>query len=154
MKLLPNELELVTSNENKIILTNHRIQMTDSVWGQSFFISIFLEDISSIETKYKSNLLFLILAVLFVLGGIFAAVNGGGGGQGSGGGGTFIAGLIIGGIFFALWWFTRKHVISIGSNGGASLNFMVQGMGNEKINDFVHKVSLAKQTRVNQLFKQ
>lgn len=144
MKLLPNELEVVTSNDNKIILTNHRIQMNDSMWGQSFFISIFLEDISSIETKYKSYIFFLILAGISVLGGIFGVV--------SGNEEAFLS-LIFGGIFFAAWWFTRKHVISISSNGGSSLNFIVQGMGNEQINDFVYKVSLAKQTRVNQLHK-
>ena len=71
MKLLPNEEKLITSNEDKIVLTNHRIQMTDSFWGQSFTISIFLEDISSIEIKYKSNILLLILGAICVLGGFY-----------------------------------------------------------------------------------
>ena len=146
MKLLPNEEKLITSNADKIILTNHRIQMTDSVWGQSFTISIFLEDISSMEIKYKSNILFIILGVICVLGGVYTA------GQ-HGGSEAMIGGLVLGGIFFALWWFTRKHIISISSDGGASLNFMVQGMGKDKIADFIHNVSLAKQTRVNQLHK-
>lgn len=146
MKLLPNEENLVTSNGDKIILTNHRIQMTDSVWGQSFTVSIFLEDISSIEIKYKSNILLLILGAICVLGGFYMA------GQ-HGGNDGMIGGLVLGGIFFAIWWFTRKHIISISSDGGASLNFMVQGMGDEKINNFVHDVSLAKQKRVNQLAK-
>jgi hypothetical protein len=146
MKLLPNEEKLITSNADKIILTNHRIQMTDSVWGQSFTVSIFLEDISSIEIKYKSNILLIILGVICVLGGFYMA------GQSRGSEGM-IGGLVLGAIFFAIWWFTRKHIISIASDGGASLNFMVQGMGDEKINDFIHNVSLAKQTRVNQLAK-
>lgn len=146
MKLLPNEEKLITSNEDKIILTNHRIQMTDSVWGQSFTVSIFLEDISSIEIKYKSNILLLILGAICVLGGFYV------GGQGSGIEGM-LGGIVLGGIFFAVWWFTPKHIISISSDGGASLNFMVKGMGDDKINDFVHNVSLAKQTRVNQLAK-
>ncbi len=145
MKLLPNEEKLITSNENKIILTNHRIQMTDSVWGQSFTISIFLEDISSLEIKYKSNIIFIILGVIYLLGGVYMARQGGSE--------AMIGGLVLGGIFFALWWFTRKHIISISSDGGASLNFMVQGMGEDKIADFIHNVSLAKQTRVNQLHK-
>ena len=141
MKLLPNEEKLITSNEDKIVLTNHRIQMTDSFWGQSFTISIFLEDISSIEIKYKSNILLLILGAICVLGGFYMGFKG------------MPLGLVLGGIFFAVWWFTRKHIISISSDGGSSLNFMVQGMGDEKINDFVHNVSVAKQTRVNQLAK-
>lgn len=145
MKLLPNEEKLITSNKDKIILTNHRIQMTDSVWGQSFTISIFLEDISSLEIKYKSYILFIILGVICLYGGVYMA--------GQEESEAMIGGLVLGGIFFALWWFPRKHIISISSDGGASLNFMVQGMGDDKIADFIHNVSLAKQTRVNQLHK-
>ena len=143
MNLLPNEEKLVSSNEDKIILTNHRIHLTDSVWGQSFTISIFLEDISSIEIKYKSTILFIILGVLCILGGFYASAQGG----------SFLGGIFLGGIFLALWWFTRKHVVSVSSNGGSSLNFIVQGMADEKISDFVHKISVAKQTRVNQIHK-
>lgn len=145
MKLLPNEEKLITANEDKIILTNHRIEMTDSVWGQSFTISIFLEDISSLEIKYKSNIIFIILGVICLLGGVYMA--------GQGGSEAMIGRLVLGGIFFALWWFSRKHIISISSKGGTSLNFMVQGMGDDKIADFIQNVSLAKQTRVNQLHK-
>lgn len=146
MRFLPNEEKLITSNKDKIILTNYRIQMTDRVWGQSFTISIFLEDISSIEIKYKSNILLLLLCTICVLGGLYIA------GQSNGIEGM-LGGVILGGIFFAMWWFTRKHIISISSDGGSSLNFIVQGMGDEKIHDFVHNVSLAKQARVNQLAK-
>ena len=110
MNLLPNEEKLVSSNEDKIILTNHRIHLRDSVWGQSFTISIFLEDISSIEIKYKSNIVFMILGVICILGGFYAA----------GQGGNLLGGIVIGGIFLALWWFTRKHVVSVSSNGGSS----------------------------------
>lgn len=146
MKLLPNEEKLITSNEDKIVLTNHRIQMTDSLWGQSFTIWIFLEDISSIEIKYRSRIAFLILAAISVLTGYAMSIRFRGNPE-------MFSGLIVGGIFFALWWFSRKHVISISSNGGSALNFMVQGMADEKINDFAYKVSLAKLTRVNQLAK-
>lgn len=145
MKLLPNEEKLITSNSEKIILTNHRIQMTESVWGQSFTISIFLENISSFEIKYKNNILFFILGLICLGGGIFMA------GQEVSEG--LIGGLVLGSIFFALWRGTRKHIISISSDGGASLNFIVQGMSDDAIADFIHKVSVAKQTRVNQLHK-
>lgn len=91
-------------------------------------------------------MLFIILGAICILGGAYMA------GQ-HGGSETVIGGLVLGGIFFALWWFTRKHIISISSDGGASLNFTVQGMGGDKIADFIHNVSLAKLTRVNQLHK-
>ncbi|MEI6142597.1 MAG: hypothetical protein WCP85_25195 [Mariniphaga sp.] len=138
MTLLPNEAKIITSDDEKIILTNHRIQMTDSVWGQSFFISIFLEDISSITIKYKSNIIFIILTAFCALGSAYYQAP---------------MGLVPTLIFFAVFWFTRKHVISISSNGAASLIFQVEGMDDKKISDFVYEVSLAKQTRVNQLHK-
>jgi hypothetical protein len=146
MKLLPNEEKLVSSNDDKIVLTNHRIQMTDSVWGQSYTISISLENISSIEIKYKSNIILLVLGALSVLAGLYAASE-------NRDSDSMLGGIALGLGFFALWWFTRKHIVSISSNGGSSLDFMVQGMGEERIADFIYKVSLAKQARTNQLAK-
>lgn len=143
MKLLPNEEKLITSNDDKIILTNHRIQLIDSVWWQSYTITIFLEDISSIEIKYKSIIWLLILGALCLLWDFYLS--------GTGRGNEWL--LILGAIFIAVWWFSRKHIISISSDGGSSLNFIVQGMSDDQINDFIHNVSLAKQTRVNQLAK-
>lgn len=145
MKLLPNEEVLTTSNDDKIILTNHRIQMTCPVWGESYSISIFLDDISSIVIKNKRNVLFIVLCVICLVGGVCMAIEGASE--------SMIVGLVLGGLFFALWWFSRKYIISISPDGGASLNFMVQEMGEETINEFIHDVSLAKQSRINQLYK-
>jgi hypothetical protein len=146
MKLLPNEEQLLTSNEDKIILTNFRIQMTDKEWGQSFNISIFLEDISSIEVKYRSHIILIVLGIICVLGGFYM------GGQ-HGGSNVMTTGIVLGGIFFAAWWFTRRHIISISSDGGSSLNFLVTGMGEDTITNFIYKLSLAKFNRINQLQK-
>ena len=158
MKLLPNEEAVLSSNGDKIILTNYRIQMTDSEWGQSFNISIFLEDISSIEVKYSSHIILIIIGIICVLGGFFmgnaytahSAEYSQGGGIGSS---AMFTGIIFGGMFFAAWWFTRKHIISISSDGGSSLNFLVTGMSDDTISDFIYKLSFAKNTRVNQLHK-
>ncbi len=136
MKLLSNEKELLTSNGNKIILTNYRIQLKDSIWGQSFAIIIFLEDISSIEVKYKSNLLFIALAILSLLFTVYSNNN---------------IGFLISCIFFAIWWFTRKHIIAIAPNGGSVLNFQVEGMNDSVIYDFIDNVSSAKLNRIGEL---
>ena|SRR6218665_320052 len=150
MKYLPAETLIAASRGDKLVLTNHRIQMTDSnFWGQSFTISIFLEDISSMEVKHKSNTLLLMLGIICVLGGFIR--NGFMDIVGSEY--AMFAGFVLGGIFFAIWFFTRKHIISISSNGGSSLNFIAQYMSDEKIDDFLYNVSLSKQTRVNQLAK-
>lgn len=146
MKLLPNEQKLITSNNDNVILTDHRIYMTEKEWGEAYTISIFLEDIRSIEIKYKSYILFIVLGILFFLAGVFFS-----GQIGSSGG--LLAGLIIGLVFLSIWRLTRKHVISITSVSGSSLNILVQGMSEGKIHDFVHTVSVAKQKRVNHLHK-
>jgi hypothetical protein len=128
--------------------------MTHKVWGKSSKITICLEDISSIETHYKSNILFLIIGVILALVGLVTGLS-------------FIravyssivmsapvglGGLVLGGIFIAIWWFTRKHLVTISSNGGSHLNFIVEKMSDEKIDNFVTSVLEAKIKRVNQLF--
>ncbi len=62
MQHLPDEEILVTSNQDTIVLTNQRIHMSDKQWGRTYQITIFLENISSIEVLYKSNPLFIIIA--------------------------------------------------------------------------------------------
>jgi len=146
MKLLPNEEQLFISKNKKMILTNHRVQLVEREWGQSSSITIFLEDISSIETKFKSDIWLLILAPLLVLGGFYV--------------GGFVvddiatvAGGILGLLSIATWWSTRKRLISISSDGGAQLNFAPHGMDTDKINELVQAVLIAKKARVDQLHK-
>lgn len=145
MKLLQNEEKLQSSNADKIVLTNQRILMQEEVWGKSYKISIFLEDISSIETHFKSNTLFLIIGIILAVAGLLL--------NSTGIKDTSAIGLIIGGIFIALWWFSRKHLVTIASNGGSSLNVFVQQMSEEKIEELVTIVQEAKLKRVNELFK-
>lgn len=139
MKILSNETKIVTSNADKVIVTNYRIYLTDQKLGQSYTSSIFLEDISSIEIKYSSNIVLLALGVIGILIGFLVD--------------EMILGFVAGVLFTILWWISRKHVIAVSPNGGSPMNILVQGMGEEKIADFVYKVSLAKQNRLNELYK-
>ena len=142
MKLLKNEEILISSNENKVVLTDHRISMFDEVWGKSYKISMFLEDISSFETHYKSNIFFLIIGVLLSIVGLLTFAKGG------------LGGIVFGGIFIALWLFSRKHLVTISSKGGKPLNFIVEQMTDDQIEEFVSQVQEAKLKRVNLLFNQ
>ncbi len=116
MKLLPNEEQLFISKNKKMILTNHRVQMVESEWGQSSSITIFLEDISSIEKKFKSDIWLLILAPLIILSGFFL--------------GSFyvseiatLAGIALGFLCLGIWWATRKRLISISSKSPAEMSY-------------------------------
>lgn len=145
MKLLQNEEKLITSDEDRMILTNYRITKRDEVWGKSYKISIFLEDISSIEVHFKSNIVFLIIGILLALAGLVMSSQGGAE--------SSVGSFVIGGIFIAIWWFNRKHIVSISSDGGSTLNILVKGMSDGKIEDFITSVQDAKLKRINQLYK-
>ena len=145
MKLLPNEVILLSSNEDKVILSNHRIEMTETKMGKSYNISIFLEDISSMEVKFNSYIILLIIGIIIVLAGIVLTKQTDGA--------SVIAGVLLGGVLIWLWWSSRKHIIKIASKGGSVLNFMTEGMSSDKINDFIYEVSMAKLKRLNQLVK-
>ena len=149
MTLLPNEHEVLTSNENKIILTNQRIHMTDKEWGRSFSITLFLEDISSTQILYKSNFFFLIIALLNLLFSIYIFLTSGEYYEMTPLKVSFVVGLL----FLVLWWFSRRHIISIYSDGGKPLEFMINKMPDEQIQHFFDKVQLAKAERMAELFK-
>jgi hypothetical protein len=145
MQLLPDEELLVTSNQDKVILTNQRVHLADKEWGRSYQITIFLENISSIENVYRSNPLLLVIAVLG-LGVALVTYNR-----------TYDGALTIGGfaagvIFLLLWLNSRRHMVTISSNGGGKLNLPIDGMSEAAVQDFVDKVEAAKGGRMNQLF--
>lgn len=141
MEYLDNEDKILSSTNDSLILTNQRIKLTNSKWGESYSIIIFLENISSIEKKYISHIWLIVLGVISALIGIYL-------------GNDYTGKLgIVGAIFFALWFFSRQHVLSISSNGGSSLNYSLVGMSENDIDEFLHQISKAKQTRVNELYK-
>jgi len=146
MKLLPTEEKILVSNEDKLILTDHRIYMKDSILGQSFQITIFLEDISSLEVKYRSRILYLIFFILGIISGITVGIMQ----EGI----ELTAGLIgLGILSLILWWYSRTHLIVISSDGGSPMIFRLKGMKDQTINEFIYEVSLAKQKRIRNLNK-
>ena len=144
MNLLSGEHLLVSSNDDKIILTDQRIHMRDKIWGRSYQITIFLEDISSIEHLYRNNILYIILAMLsFFLSVI--SINSGAGIP------AIYACFIVGGIFLSLWLGSRQRLIKISSKGGGALCFIIEGMDETYIEDFLYKVQEAKSNRLKEL---
>ena len=55
IQLFLNEEILVTTNQDKIVLTSQRVHLNDKDWGRSYHVALFLESISFIENIYKSN---------------------------------------------------------------------------------------------------
>lgn len=148
MKLLQNEEIVSNSDDSSIILTTTRIYKKEKAWGHSYSIYVFLEDISSTEITYKSNIFLLILTVISILAfAVFAGME-------------FQelrelkqspVLLIPISIFLLLWWLTKKHIISLTTHSGKSLTFIVTKISKERIEDFVHKLQTAKAKRLKEI---
>lgn len=148
MSLLQNEKEIILSNDNKVVLTNYRISMKYSSWANKYYISIFLEDVSSVENKNSSNFYYIIyslfsLFISFLLDFSYIKYY------------EYIKyiGFFMAFVFFYNWWLSRKKIISISSNGGSKLEFDVNSMTDKSVEDFIYEVLNAKQIRINQLNK-
>jgi hypothetical protein len=146
MQLFPDEEILVTSNQDKIVLTSQRVHLNDKEWGRSYQITLFLENISSIENVYKSNPVLLVIAALGLIAGLVTVDR-------AYEGGLAFVGFTVAVIFLLIWLNSRRHVVTISSNGGAKFNFLVERMDEAQVRDFVDKVQAAKAGRMNQLFR-
>lgn len=143
MDLLLNEKLIISSNDDKVVLTNYRVFMKNKSWVNNYYISIFLEDISSVENKYTSKITYLFYALFSVLTSIISINI------------TNIniqqiltsIGVLAALIFFVLWSTSRKNIISITSNGGTKLEFLVDGMSEKNIENFINDVLNAKQIK-------
>lgn len=143
MDLLLNEKLIISSNDDKVVLTNYRVFMKNKSWVNNYYISIFLEDISSVENKYTSKITYLFYALFSVLTSIISINI------------TNIniqqiltsIGVLAALIFFVLWSKSRKNIISITSNGGTKLEFLVDGMSEKNIENFINDVLNAKQIK-------
>ena len=137
MELLVNEKTILTSNNNRVVLTDHRIIVNDERLGQAYGITIFLEDISSIENSYKSKLLYLIVAAIILIVTMYLDMGSYG---------------FLGVLFFLFLWFvTRKHMIVINSNGGSSADILATYVSKQGVKEFIHQVVRAKAERVQML---
>lgn len=139
MNLFPGEELLVRSNNERIILTTHRIELSSKEWGTSYRNTIFLEDISSIEIRYTSFILALLLGILLITGGLIwssqAEIT------------PFNVSSIAGGFSILVYFLSRRHVVSISPNGGRAINFEIGSMSNLDLEEFIDKIQLAKLAR-------
>lgn len=142
MKTFNNEKVILASDNNKIFLTNYRVHMQVKEWGFNYSIGIFLEDISSVEVKYKSNILLLLIGCLIFISSIIFGLT-------ENESEVLSVGMLVGLISLFLWWLSRRHVICISPNGGAKMTFSIRGFDSDKIDDFILKLSQAKEERIS-----
>lgn len=166
MNLLHNEKIISISNGDKLTLTTHRVRFEYSsaslmaiiikaLQGQGDepakrnrnFISIFLEQITSIEYRYRSFRIFAILALLSVLGAIYLFKE-----NPDRNSGQAIAALLLALIFIILYYLTRKHIIQINTAKGTA-DFDLVVTHRDIVTQIIDQIDQAKNNRVLYLHK-
>lgn len=147
MNLLANEEQILISDENKVVLTTHRIQQTTKEWGSFYSLAFFLEDISSVELRAQNIPVLLILGGLAVIAGLYVGVQCGSRNQDA-----FIF-IVIGLALFGAWLLTKQRQIKITSSSGKSMGIDARRLTQQKSEEFIDKLQQAKSTRVDYLNK-
>lgn len=143
--LLGGERLLNQSSNNIVVLTTHRIRFNDTNSSHAHLVSIMLEKVSSCEVRYQSWPVVLVLGVVLGLFGGFALLQRGSGQE------VGILALVLGLVFIIAYFTSRKHIISISSDGGARIGFETKGLKREAVVTFVNEIEKAKNQRVLQL---
>jgi hypothetical protein len=143
-KYLFNDEQVITQSAGGVLtLTNLRLRYSISQWGKAHHVSLLLEKISSSEMHYRSKIIFVILAILAIPGGLIA--------------GTIVSlefigiGIGAGVVFIILYLFSRKHYLTISSDGGGKIHFHTKGMKREKVFDFINQLESAIKKRREEL---
>ena len=137
--LFDNEAFLSKSDDGLITLTSRRLRYNSSTLGKAHIISIALEKIASIEIHYRSWYLILITGILGL--GFELAMS-----TENQDDAAFF-GFALGAICIVVFFVTRKHVITVASDGGARINFYTRGMSRENLLHFINKIEQAKANR-------
>jgi hypothetical protein len=143
---LENEKVLGSSDGDNMVLTSQRIHYnTGSLFGGEY-ITMNLEDVSSLEVKHSSSLFFYICAGLGIIFMIFLDLDQR---QET----LMITTSIVTLVFVTLYLFSRKKIISICSKGASRMNIPVNKMSGEEIAVYLDRIAKAKDERLKELYK-
>lgn len=140
--LLEGEELLQHSPNNVVVLTTHRIRYHAVNSSEAHLVSVMLEKVSSCEVRYHSSPMVLILGVLLTILGAIACLQSLGGTEI--GAALLVVGLVVAFVYFA----TRRHIVSIASDGGARIRFETKGMKSDSIVALINNLEKAKHERM------
>jgi hypothetical protein len=141
-ELLPGESVLTFSENGLVTVTTHRIRYNNKVWGQSNFISIMLEKISSIQVLYFSYPLLWIIGVLIAVISLTVTATGNIGAP------ELTISLFLAFFLIVGYFMSRRHICAITSDGGSKIVFHTENMTTDSMIEFVNTIEAAKQKRV------
>ncbi len=134
--LFNDEEILSESLKGNVTLTNYRIRHENSKSSGGFVTSIFLNKISSVEINYKSNPIYIVLALLGATASILLAserLNE-----------TALATLAFAVVSFIFFLISRRQLLIVASDGGSKINVEIKGTKKQIILDFMNKIEHAK----------
>lgn len=132
MKCFENEELILASENNRVVLTTRRIRQAES---KTDLTSIMLEKVSSVEVRYRRWIVILLTGIVCIGTGCFLLVENRQ---------EAVLLLGIGALCVLAYFLTRKHIVSISSDGGARIFFTTRGMSKETVLDFVERLEEAK----------
>lgn len=130
--LLPGEQIVTTSKNGILTLTTKRVRYDSVVWGKSNLISITLNSVASCGLVTKSFPFLLILGAIAFMASFTQH------------GESFWVMFAIATVIVVSYFFTRRAVISVASNGGEAILVPTQGMKREAIISFIEAVEREK----------
>lgn len=144
--LLNGEQLITQSPNNVVVLTTHRIRYHAAASSNAHLVSMMLEKVSSCEVHYQSSPILLVLGItIALLGGLGLVQSRFSGGE------IGALGLLLGVILMLAYLGTRKHIVSIASDGGGRIAFETKGMKRESVVSLINSLEKAKHERMMSL---
>lgn len=142
--LLDGEHVVMQSDDGMVVFTNLRFRYSYSKFGKADIVGMLLEKISSVEIHYRSMTFLIMLgSILFLLGVMVGVVEH----ELS----YVLLGAVGGGLLILLYFLSRKHFITICSDGGSKIHFYTRGMNSDRVLEFVNKLEEAIKARREEL---
>lgn len=133
MKLFDGEITI--SNYEKLAITTHRLRFSD----KRLKYAVLLEEISTLEYRYKTQSIYLYLGIVLAVLSGFAFINGYGPDKAG-----MVGGFSV--IFFIVYIFSKTRVLTVTSRGSSKLDLKVPSK--EMAEELINKVEQLKMDRI------
>lgn len=127
-RLLDGEKVLVASDDGILVLTNARVRFDERGVGSARYVSIMHPSISSCGLVTKSNPVLLTLGGAAILFGLVMEED------------VRVFSWLTAVVLTVAYFWTRKSVLKISSNGGDHITVPTTGMGRSAVLDFLDQV--------------